>query len=94
MDGIFVSKLNELYVPHDLHVNDPQVIVNGLVKDHVINKLLDLFTLSPDSLNSIDINVLKEFVDLLVAVDFMDQCPQKLDQGLIVVLNTEEKAIE
>ena len=94
MDSIFVSELEKFDVSHDLHVDNSKIIINSLVEYHMINKLLDLFPFSSDSLDAVHVNVLKQLVNLLVTMYFMNQSPQELNQGLIVVLNAEEKAVE
>jgi len=60
----------------------------------MVDKLLDLLTFSSDSLDTIDINVFKKLVNLLVIVNLVNKRSQKLNEGFIVVLNTEEKAVE
>jgi len=58
MNCILVSELKEFDVSHDLIIHNSKVIINCLVEDHVIDKLLDLLSFSSDSLNAIDVNVL------------------------------------
>jgi len=94
MDSISVSELKELDVSHDLIVNNSKIIVNGLIEDHVVNELLDLFSFGSDSLDSIHINVLQQLINPLVAVDLLNEGSKELDQRLVEILDTEEKAIE
>lgn len=94
MNGILVSQLDVLEVPHDLHVDDSKVIVDGLVENHVINQLLDLLSLGSDSLNSIDVDVLKKLVNLLMIMDLVNQGSKELNQWLIVILDAKEEAIK
>jgi len=94
MDSISVSELKELDVSHDLIVDNSKIIVNGLIEDHVVNELLDLFSFGSDSLDSIHINVLQQLINPLVAVDLLNEGSKELDQRLVEILDTEEKAIE
>ena len=94
MDSVFISELDELNVSHDLHVNNSKIIINSLIKHHMINQRLDLLSFCPDPLDSININVLKQLVNLLVAVDFVNQCSQEINQRLIVILDAEEQTIK
>ena len=78
----------------DLRVNDFEVIVHSLVENHVVNNLIQMVTFGPQPVYAIDIDVLKELIYLGMRVDFLDELPQELNHLLILVVNTEEEAVE
>ena len=56
---------------------------------------VDYLTNGSDSLNSIDIDILKHLVDSLrLVLKLIDECSQELDEIRIIVIDTEVEAIE
>jgi hypothetical protein len=94
MNSILISELDPFDVSHDLIINDSKIIINCLIEDNMIDKLLNLFSFCSDSLDTIYINVFQKFINLIVAMDLLDQCSKEFNQRLIAVLNTEEETIE
>ena len=58
LQGVFVSQLDELELSQDLGVDDSQIIIDGLVEDHVIYMSVDLFSDCSNPFNTVDIDVL------------------------------------
>jgi hypothetical protein len=56
-----------------LRINDSQVVIDGLVEDHVINNRVDLLPDGSDLFDTVDIDIFQQLVDLLMAVNFMDK---------------------
>jgi len=54
--GIIISELDELQLPQNLRVDQSEIIVNCLVKNHVVDVKIDLLTYRPNPLNSVDID--------------------------------------
>ena len=61
----------------------------------MVNESIDLFSNSSQSLNTIDIDVLKEVINLLWTIlHFKNQCSEKFNQIWIVVVNAEVQTVE
>jgi len=91
---IFVSELNKPHLSYYLGVYDPKVVIYGLIKDHVINELVNLLSHSSYPVDSIHVNKFKESIDFLLSGYLLDERPQKLDQFFVFVVNAEEQAVE
>ena len=75
LERILISQLDEPALPEDLRVHYAQVVVDGLVEDHVVHQRVDLLTDRSDLLNAVHVDELQELVDLLVAVDLVYKGP-------------------
>jgi len=94
VDGILVPELNELKRIEYLVVDNPQVVIDSLIEDHVVDQRVDLFPGFPKSADSMNVDVLKYPVCLRPDWQLLDNLPQELDHLRVVVENTEEKAVE
>lgn len=70
----------------DLRVDDPQILVESRVHDHVVSVLVHRLTNLPQSVHSMDVNQLEEFHDALVG-DFqlLNQSPHELNKVWVPV---------
>ena len=91
---IFVSHLNEFKLSHDLWVNNPEFIINTLIKYHVIDDTVDLFAYCSDPCDSIFVNILKQFVYFWNWLHLVYNISQELFNIVIIVIDTEKQAIE
>jgi hypothetical protein len=97
MKSISVSHLYEFQFPEDLGVTDSQVVIDSLIKDHVINLGVDVLAHCPEPIESMVIDVLQHQVYhfmLLSKSDFLDQSLQKCDNVAVFVVNAEIEAVE
>ena len=97
MEGILVSKLDELELTHNLRVYNPEVVVDGLIENHVVHMSIYLLPYSSQDLNSVDINILEDLFNLfrlLGGVHFLYKGSQELDQIWVVIVNTEVQAVK
>jgi len=76
---VFVSELHKSALPHDLTVHDSEVIINGLIENHMVNNRVNLFSYRSDLLNAIDINELQQLVYLVVLMNLVNERPQELN---------------
>jgi hypothetical protein len=86
--------LDEPALSQDLGVDNSEVIVHGLIEYHMVNKLVDLLSNCSDLFNTVDINEFEQLVDLLMAMNLVDQRAKEFNKILVLVINTEEKAVK
>lgn len=79
LQSIFVSHLDKSALSQDLRVNNSEVIVDGLIENHVVHELVYLLSDRSDFLDSVDIDILKQLVNLVVLRYLLDQSPDKLN---------------
>ena len=60
----------------------------------MVDKTVDLFSNCSDLVNSIDIDVFKELVNLINGWHFLNDVSEELNKLFILVINAEEEAIE
>mmetsp|Transcript_30406 Transcript_30406/g.46574 ORF Transcript_30406/g.46574 Transcript_30406/m.46574 type:complete len:283 (-) Transcript_30406:9-857(-) len=94
MKRIRVPQLYELQLLHNLRVDDPEVVSEGLVHDHVVDMHAHHFVGSPQPLHPVDIDVLKQQIDLREGLHVLDELPQELNDFRVVVEDAEEQAVE
>jgi hypothetical protein len=59
MKCILISHLKESKLSEDLAINDPEIIIDSLIEDHVVNNLIDLFSNRSDLIDTILVDILK-----------------------------------
>lgn len=93
--GILVSQLDEPELSQNLCIHDSEIIVNGLVEDHMIDMSINDFSNGPDSLNTININILKHLINpLWLILELVDECSEEFYEVWVVVVDAEVEAIE
>lgn len=72
-EGILVSQLNGPQLLQYLRVNNPQIIVHGLIEHIVIHLAVDHFANGPQPLDSVHIDLLKEICyQIKLLIHFVD----------------------
>ena len=92
--GINISHLNESKLSKDLGVDDSEVVVYGLVEDHVVDKTINLLTNGPYLFNIILLNKLKKLSYLINHWHFVNDALKELNEISVVVVDTEEQAVK
>ena len=94
MNCVGVPQLDKLKLLEDHRVNDSQLVIDCPVKDHVIDCLANLLCGLADPIDSVDVDVFKELVDLLYSGKFLNQLSEEIDELWILVVDAQEKAVE
>lgn len=97
MQSVLVPQLNELQDSQDLRVDNPQFIIYRLVEHNVVDVRVQFLSLSSQNVNSININVVQYFIDLVrfvLYVHLADQSSEELDQIWVLVVDTEVKTVK
>lgn len=89
--GVTVTKLHESQMAKDRGIYDSQVVVDCLVEDHVVDKLVHLLTGLSKLVDSVDINELEELFNLLVWWDSFYEESDEVEQLVVLEVDAEEQ---
>jgi len=94
LQGILISELDKLKLREHRTIYNSEIFINSLVEHHVINEGAHRVSLGSQPLQPINIDVLKQPVDLLVGRQLLDEDSEELYDVFVVVENAEEEAVE
>jgi len=90
-----VSKLHTSELSENFLVHYSEIIIKGLVHHDVVDFSVYVLAYVPESVNSIDVNVFKQQLNLGVQVlQLSDEHPEKLYHEGVVVEDAKVQAVE
>jgi len=93
--SIGVSELNDTELSQNLSKDNSELIINGLVENHMVNESIDCFSNSSQSFNTVNIDMLEELIDLSWTIrHLLNQGSHELYQVRVVVVDAEVEAVE
>ena len=95
MFSVSISYLNELKLSKNLSIYDTELVIHGLVENHVVDMLVQWVTRQSKTANSILFNDFQKFIDFLWGIcEFLYQNFEEFNNFWIVIVNTKIEAVE
>ena len=90
VNSILVPQLDELEGLQNQSVHHPQVIIDGEVENLVVDHRVDLLSWSAQLRHPIDINLLKQVVNMIISLQLERHLPEEIDYFYVPVEDGEE----